>query len=145
MAKTIIPFAETNSKIPLVEFKLDGIWRIALLDTGSESTLFDYNIPESEYFEKNETDFEMSLVGLSGETKKNRIINATAWLDMTDIYGNTSTMSINGILSDLTNISNGINERFGKHLNVSAVFGSDTLKKYGAKIDYRRQQLTIKK
>ena len=58
MAKVIIPFADTNSKIPLIEFKIDDKWYVGLLDTGSESTLFDYNIPESEYFEKNETAYE---------------------------------------------------------------------------------------
>ena len=144
MAKVIIPFADTNSKIPLIEFKIDDKWYVGLLDTGSESTLFDYNIPESEYFEKNETDYEMSLVGLSGETEKGRITEALVTFEIADIDDNISHITITGILSDLSTVSNGINERYGKHLNVAAVFGSDMLKRLKAKIDYRKQQLTIK-
>ena len=95
MNKVIIPFADTSCKIPLMEFTLSGKNYVALLDTGSESTLFDKNINESEDFKKSDTEYQMSLIG--------------------------------------------------KHLDVSAVLGSDMLKKLGAKIDYRRQQLTIKR
>lgn len=145
MTNIIIPFAETGSKIPLIEFEIDEKWYMGLLDTGSESTLFDLNIPKSEYFEKKETDYEMSLVGLSGETSRSKIIEVTALIDVNDIYENVWTVPVNGILSDLSNVSQGINERYGQHLNVAAVFGSDMLKSVGAKIDYRRQQLTIRR
>ena len=141
----IIPFADTSSKIPLVEFKIDDKWYVALLDTGSESTLFDYRIPESEDFEKKETDYTMSLVGLSGETDRGRITEVRTTFEINDVDDNVSYVTITGILSDLSNVSQGINERYGKHLNVAAVFGSDMLKGLGAKIDYRKQQLTIKR
>ena len=145
MNKIIIPFSDSGCRIPLITLSIDGVEYTALLDTGSESTLFDYRISESNNYKKNETDYKMSLVGLSGETEKGRIVEVSTNVSVNDIFNNQYVISINGITSDLTNVTECINERYGKHMKVFAVIGSDTLKMYGAKIDYRRQQLTIKR
>ena len=145
MNKIIIPFADSSCRIPLVKFSIDNVEYTALLDTGSESTLFDYHINESDNYKKNETDYKMSLVGLSGETEKGRIVEVSTNVCIHDIFDNQYVISVKGITSDLTNVTECINERYGKHMKVFAVIGSDTLKMYGAKIDYRRQQLTIKR
>lgn len=152
MSKIYIPFMESGSKIPLIEFDIDDNQYVALVDTGSESTLFDKSIPESENYKISETDYEMSLVGLSGETGSNRVTVANAIINIKDHYikGNNEytqivTMPVEAMITDLSYVSNGINERYGKHLVVKAILGSDFLKKYGAKIDYRRKQLSIRK
>lgn len=152
MNKIIIQFSDVNSKLPLIDFDINGESYVALLDTGSESTLFDEKIVESDDYKIEPTDYVMSLIGLSGETGKKRIYSVRASINIKDNYssGNNEysqivTLPIDGIVSDLSQVSDNINERYGKKLNVSLIIGSDTLNKYGAKIDYRRKQLTIKR
>lgn len=136
---------EEGSRIPLVRFGLggdDGF--VALLDTGSESTLFDQNLGENENLTVTPTDYKMSLIGLSGETEERRVMDVDADMVFTDTFGCGHTVNANGIISDLSGVSENIRERYGKHLSVSVVLGSDFLKANGAKIDYRKRRLILR-
>ena len=141
--KIIIPFMELSCKLPLIEFELGGEKQAALVDTGSESTLFAHDIPANEDFMLEGTNYVMSLVGLSGETSKKRIIGATAKLLFCDNHGKEQMVTIEGMLSDLSIISEGICERCGKDIKITAIIGSDFLKGKRAKIDYGNNQLSI--
>lgn len=146
MRKIHIPFAEESSRIPLISFRIDSNHMYyALVDTGSESTLFDQNLKSDGNLTITPTDYKMSLIGLSGETCERRVMTADAILTIRDNMDTDNEVEVEGILSDLSVVSESIMERYGKHINVSVVIGSDFLKANGAKIDYRKKMLTLKR
>lgn len=141
--KVIIPLVESSCLLPIVEFELGGEKQAALVDTGSESTLFAQEIPANEDFVLKGTNYVMSLVGLSGETSKKRIIGATAKLIVCDTFGNKQMITIEGMLTSLSTISEGIRERCGRDIKITAIIGSDFLKENDAIIDYGNNQLSV--
>ena len=113
--------------------------------TGSESTLFDQGLKADESFMVTPTDYKMSLIGLSGETEERMVMSAKAYMTINDMCGLDNIIEAEGILADLSSVTESIMERYGKHLNVTAVLGSDFLKEHGAKIDYRKRTLTLRR
>lgn len=143
MAKLIIPFINRDFRIPLITFCLGGKTLVAMVDTGSESTLFNQCISENEDFVTTGTNYVMSLVGLSGATAQNRIFIAKATLEVYNQQGKSFTVPVEGMLSDLSGVSKCIGERIGKDITVSAIIGSDYLARYMTEIDYKRKRLSI--
>lgn len=141
--RIIIPLVESGCKLPMIIFELGGEKQIALVDTGSESTLFAQGIPANEDFVLEGTNYVMSLVGLSGETSQKRIIGATAKLYVCDDSYNIQKVTVEGIVTDLSCVAEGISSRVGNHLKVAAVIGSDFLTEHSAVIDYKMKKLHL--
>lgn len=144
--KLNIPFVVDGSKIPLVEFTFDGKEKhMALVDTGSESTLFSDKLDGDVNVSVTPTGYKMSLIGLSGETVEKPIMAAESSLFMLAEDGDYHSVNIEGIMSDLSSVSDNLNDRYGQHINVTLLIGSDFLKANGAKIDYRKRRLIIRR
>ena len=141
--RIIIPLVNSSCKLPMIIFELGGEKKLALIDTGSESTLLDQHTSTNESFVLEETNYVMSLVGLSGETSKKRIVGARARLSICDDSNNYREVSVEGMLTDLSHVSEGIGARFGNELKVAAIIGSDFLKENDGIIDYGSNQLSI--
>lgn len=141
--RILIPLVESGCKLPMIIFELDGEKMLALIDSGSESTLFDQYTSANESFVLEETNYVMSLVGLSGETSKKRIIGARARLSICDDSNNYRYVAVEGMLTDLSHVSEGISSRVGNQLKVSAIIGSDFLTEHSAVIDYKRKELNL--
>lgn len=143
MSRIYIPFIKSDFRIPLIYFTLGGKDMVAMVDTGSESTLFNQDIPASENFVTEGTGYVMNLIGLSGETAKQRIFGATATIEVQDEKGETQSLSVEGILTDLSYVSKSIGERSGNNIDVNVIIGSDYMSENKATIDYKRRRLSI--
>ena len=142
--KIKIPFMDSESRIPFVEFFVNGIGYIGLLDTGSESTLFDKSLKGRDGMSCDGTDYNMSLVGLGGETENRRVYNMDTNVSVIDTGKSVHNgIHVTGIVSDLSILSSTLKERYGKDFPVSVVFGGDFLKAYHARIDYRKKILRL--
>ena len=141
--RIIIPLVESSCKLPMIRFDIGGEIHLALIDTGSESTLFDRHTSTNENFVLEETNYVMSLVGLGGETSKKRIISVKARLTICDDSNDYREVEVEGMLTDLTYVSEGIGARFGNELKVAAIIGSDFLTEHCAVIDYKRKELSF--
>ena len=143
--KIRIPFLETGSRIPFIRLYLnDGSNIDALVDTGSESTLFDMGFAVAN-FHNVKTGNEMSLIGLSGETEKCVVREVKADMIVIDDCGVSRTITIDGMTADLTQVTHNVNERYDVKLDVRLLIGGDFLKRHGARIDYRNKMLTLRR
>lgn len=134
--KIVIPFEPFNTDIPIIKFFIDDCPRYAVLDTGAESTVFDVSIRDAVKIVNSE---EISIVGISTETKVNKIEIAQAkiWMHNNKDIG---AINIQGYISDISHLSSHfLGEGNGKVL--SAIIGSDVLNKFHSKIDFVKQEI----
>lgn len=137
MFKNKVSFQKFQSDVPIIKFSLpSGVEFNALIDTGSESTVFD-----ADFVSKNSNQFSsdaehaMSLVGLGGD-----IVHTVKNVSTTLIL-NHKKFLISGITTDLSNVNNHIHMIYD--VNVSLILGCDILKQFGAILDFREQSASF--
>ena len=136
--KINIPLIEFESKVPVVKLKLDDRELFALVDTGSESTLFDESLREIEGIKVKELNSDMSFVGLQGKTDDRRITILSA-----DFKLNEDTVRIGGISADLSSISDHFKRSYNSDIRISVLLGCDFLEAYDAVIDFEEHMLFL--
>ena len=128
-----IVFAECNTKVPVVEIEIDNDKCYAILDTGSESSVFD-----KEYVKNHKKSFKIELtqkmITLVG-VKESDFIPVIKASSVAIICG--KSCEITGMLVDIAHLS--------KNLSVKpmAILGCDVLTQVGAVLDYKQRKLII--
>lgn len=135
-------FESLESPIPLIKCRTAaGTQFFAMVDTGSEITIIDKSL-EQEADALNEDISDITLCSLSGEQSANpsayRLQSFVS--DTEDIE---RSFNIKGILSNLSSISEFMQNSYGWADKILVVIGSDTLTSRNALIDCEKEQLTI--
>lgn len=140
MKRIKIPFAKTECVIPMVSITLaNGITTLAVIDSGSESTLIDKG-----FILRNKKEFTVKasqaaqFVGLT-EVTNGVSVKANTEISFTDITG--TRMNIQGDVFDLSKAMKGLEAEF--HIYPNILLGSDFLQSINAKIDYEKNELVI--
>ena len=133
-----IPFVEFESKVPLVEFRVGEHGFVALVDTGSESTLFDPEILTKGGIEPIHTGKAMDFVGFNGKTERAEILAVHD-----DFILDGQKVNIFGLVQDLSSIRKHLKDQYGKDMQVHAIFGSDFLENYDAILDFEEHVMLL--
>ena len=133
-----IPFTDLGKNIPAVAFTLgeDPTTYYALLDTGTETTLFDWSLRDKEGVDALATESSVNFINVGGESPHQDYVPVS--LD-TRFNSNKDSVSISGILYDLSIISNSFDS-----FNISGLIGSDFFESTDAVINYDEKTLCIK-
>ncbi len=131
-----IPFVDYSSDVPLIKFYLeDGSEGLAIIDTGSELSLFDdkYVMKHRDQFSLEYTDEIITMVGVQSKSET-AATNATASVSM-----NGHVVVITGMAFSMSHIM----ESWQKDKCISALIGSDILSELNAKVDYKNNYLIL--
>ena len=143
MNRKTIPFYFCKAKVPLAIFRLkNGKKYVAVIDTGSEVSMFDPGL-QDEGLNTLDNGDETSFVGVNGESGTVSIVHVSDELDFKTKDGEIISVPITGILYDMTDLTNVFQRKFNKDIVISAIIGSDFLKEYNAKIDFKNKTLTL--
>ena len=143
MSRKTIPFYFCKSRVPLVVFRLrDDKPLVAVVDTGSEVTMFDTSMEDCG-LSVSDTEDETSFVGVNGESDVKSLRKVNGLLSFKTKDGDRCHATVEGILYDMTGITQVFRRRINKDIRISAILGSDFLKKNSANIDYRDRTLAI--
>lgn len=136
--KISVKFVTFESKVPIVEVRSGKFTFHALVDTGSESTLFDYAVVDKGGAISIDTGKAMDFVGLNGKTKRQEIkaVHENFILD-------NQQVNIFGLLTDLSTLRNHLKDMYGKEAPVYAILGSDFLNHYDAILDFEEQTMNL--
>jgi predicted aspartyl protease len=138
MERVTIPLRFRKSRIPLVNFRLAGDETYyALIDTGSETTLLDVALKDK--VEVKSIEDEGNFVGIGGSTDYKTI----EFADTSFILPGDIELPFIGLMHDMTALSKHFMDKNKEYIRISAIIGSDLLKKHDAKIDYKNRTLTI--
>ena len=135
-----IPFHNSKTEVPIVKFYLDnGYEGFAVIDSGSESTVFDKDIikQNKKSFTLDVTQDKMNLVGVANDQSAVPVVYAKA-----NISFGAVSIEVNGMVVPLTHITQHCKE-LGEDIVISAIIGSDTLTKYGVKLNYNKKEMVI--
>lgn len=135
----IIPFRNVKTNIPVIEFTLYEERHWALIDTGSELTLFDSCFEE---IGNGVVLYDIDLTGAGGIDKaKASKVNVSMFVK--DINGKEKSFEVHGLYVEAGNIFKDTNSVYGEKFKIDAIIGSDTLKSLNAKIDYENGCIVI--
>jgi len=143
-----IKFEECKSEVPIVKFMLNnGASAYAVIDTGSEATLFDFRLikDNKNEFPLNKTKSKINFVGLQ-DSSETALINTSPTLQFSNKEDSSEFIHIkveNGIVLDLSNINEHLKKQDNTSISISSVLGSDLLTSLNAKIDYKNKEMTI--
>lgn len=135
-----IPLIEFESKVPVVKLKLGERELFALVDTGSESSLFDESLREIEGIKVKELNSDMSFVGLQGKTEDRKIVILSS-----EFKSRRNKIRIAGIGADLSSISHHFKKSYNSDIVISILLGCDFLDTYEAVIDFDNHTMTLGK
>lgn len=142
MSRITIPLYYCKSRVPLVMFKLQGDAKyIGIIDTGSEISMFDPTLTDDGLSVVSNS--ETSFVGVNGESGTSNVIQVKGDIYFKTKDKDTCSVGISGVEYDFGGLTRVFQERFNKQISISAIFGSDFLKGYNAKIDFKNKTLTI--
>ena len=142
MEENKIYFIDYSMDIPVVHlFLSDGSDLFAIIDSGSEVTLFDKKYAEEHLacLKPYSMNDKINMAGLSGNVDVNIMYLDTAVFPTYD-YETAEKGEIpvkKAFIHDLTQLKNAI-----KDIDVSMVIGSDILSKLKAKLNYKERMMT---
>ncbi len=139
MKNNKIQFASTHTTVPIALFRtVTGSTGYAIIDTGSESTLFDVEFMKNnrKAFTVRKTKSKINFIGVNDKSE-HPILNVSG----TVMFADDTPFKIKGMVADLTSIRNHIKQKLS--LDVAAVFGSDFLKTAGAEIKFNDQTIYL--
>ncbi len=138
MEKVSIPFYKDDSSIPLIRFLLpNGEEAVALLDSGADSTVFSKKLFEKypDCFCKEGEYNSINFVDFTGGNKS--MVVHERYLPIS-FSKDSGQFRVKGLVYDLSHIS----DHF-KDVEISALFGTDTLDKIGAVVDFRNKTVKV--
>lgn len=142
MKKDKIPFVCYDSKVPVVKFYLaDGTEGYALVDTGSESTVFDKTwIKDNKKAVQIEiTENKLNTISFAGD-KDIPIIRVKSSVIFEPKDTSVFILDLSGMVMDLSGINKHLEQR---GITISAIIGADALSYYGAKLDFNKRQMIL--
>ena len=143
MGRIIIPLYYCKSKVPLVLFRsVLGEKRIGFIDTGSEVSMFDPSLMV-EGFKSVKSSGETNFVGVNGEGESTKVELIKGDVVFWAKDGERHAVETVGVTYDFSALTDAFRRKTGKDISISAIFGSDFLKHYRAKIDFKDNTLSI--
>ncbi len=145
--KAEIAFINTcESDIPLVSFSLEegGERYLAIIDTGSELTLFDYSFVKKnqDYFVDVQNDGEYNVVGVS-DNKSIHVSEKSTNFIFKDVNDEDKEIPLLGLSTDLSDLSNRFMNTYGDEFNIVALIGSNEMRKLGCVIDFVKENISL--
>lgn len=139
---TKIKFTDNPTKIPFIKCDV-GMPDLSyiLVDTGSESTLFDKSLLDNGCVSVTSENGNTNLVGFNGESDKTSTVIGSVTMTIAD--KKPGTVTVNGLVSDLSFLSDYIKYTFSVDMPVSMILGSDSLNKTKAKINYKKGEVSL--
>lgn len=145
--KREIKFVKVTNGIPVIRFFTENSSKeqYAILDTGSEISMFDSNFVKSAKKEFNikVTEHKINMIGVGADSNV-PIVNCAGKVKLKCEGDNIYFLEFdNAMVFALDKLSNHITNEKGKQITVSAIFGNDLLNTIKAKIDYENRMLVI--
>lgn len=136
-----ISFVECSSGVPIIKFVLsDGTEGYALVDTGSDPTMFDKN-----FILQHKKSFRLvdgagiTMIGLYAEDK-----NLDKHITTTITVGDIKIDIPDGMIVDLSIVHDAIKTADDNPVRIAAIIGCDTLLQYGVSVDFDKKVIKIK-
>ena len=143
MKRITLPLLKGKSLIPVVKMnscKGDAVYM--LIDTGSESTILNRTATSFECFEiRTKVSGIQSFVGFTGEAEQ-EATEAEISIKIEE-GGVMGVLEYDGIINDISYISEKIAERFDYSLSLAMLVGIDFLTKHDARIDLRNRSISL--
>lgn len=139
-----ICFVDTGLDVPVIEIQCNGVTSYAILDTGSECTLFDAAFIKSI---KNKggvriyTDTEDKEIIMYAMKQSVQPVMADASIILGDGKSSGRPIKCSGLIFNLSGINKHVEKTTGKKIGV--IIGSDTLNKYNMKIDFKEKIVSL--
>lgn len=147
--RKIIKFVDCKSEVPIVEFILgNGEPAYAVVDSGSEITLFDYSLVLGEHkseFPIKKTRNKMTFVGIQKDTET-PVVKTTPTLRFLDSDDESKYLYVkvdDGMFISLKNLTEHLKDQYGTDMTVSAIIGSDVLNRLNAEVNYKNKEMII--
>lgn len=141
MKQLTIPFKRKKVKVPIIECCCEGFYIQAIIDTGSESNVFDESFLKDNNL-VGEDGCEMDLVSLGSSNNKHIVYTIESALSF-DADNRTQSYQITGISADLSVVNEHLKVKYKENKPVSLIIGNDFLKQYNAKINYKTKDITL--
>lgn len=141
--KKRIQFKKLKVNAPIVKIKIDdGIEGYAVIDTGSEFTVFDKRFVKRnrKVFEVAKNNSEFRTISLDGQSEPITFASASSKITFDN---STKTCLVNGIISDLSAIIDHVHEQCGKEYNIIMLIGYDILSEIRAVIDLDKNTMEV--
>ena len=143
MGRITIPLYYCKSKVPLVLFRAGGDEkRIGFIDTGSEVSMFDFSLVD-DGFRAGEISGETNFVGVNGEGESTKVELVKGDITFKEKNNACHVIEMTGVTYDFSALTDAFRKKTEKDITISAIFGSDFLKEYNAKIDFMDNTLSI--
>ena len=137
-----IKFGEYPTPIPVFKCRtLDGKELLAMVDTGSEVTIFDPQLSDNLIAEE-EDGTGITLHSIHGEDESNSSMYRLPLSVKTEM-SDDSSLHLRGIKSDLSSVSQFLKASYGWDEELYVVIGSDTLKAMEWIIDFDNNQIVL--
>ena len=129
-------FINGLSQVPVIKFTLaDGSEGTALLDTGSELTVFN-----KDFVKKHRSEFDVKttkeMVEFVGLSAKSSIPAIHAGADLLFVGRNKKAIRIEGLIMQLDNIVQNLG------YSPSAIIGCDNFVKYGVELNFKEKEMS---
>lgn len=145
MKKYSFPFFESKSLVPFIKFTTEeGKDIFALVDSGSESTLFDRSLMEEcpEVIKSTVALGTISMVGINGK-RETTVDGARLSLPATTVDGREGRIGLKAVSDDLSTLSEHVKKVYGSPEKMSLLIGGGALRALHAKIDYAKKVITF--
>lgn len=146
MQKLTLTFQNTNGPIPVVCFPLtSGKSIYAIIDTGSDSTLYDATAKEQypEMILKSKTMGTCNVIGVNSESEVEVIMSGLKLDIQREAEENLAVKLVAFEHKDFCEKMKPLVEREGIKENVPLLIGSDTLTRFNAKIDMKKKVICL--
>lgn len=141
MRKYVLKF-ENGTDIPIISMKLSNGKKIhALLDTGSEQTVFDTSVVDNnkDCFTEHTVQHSLNVTGISSTKSFQTVIVATEL----ETEEGTKKLLFDGIKMPLGHVTSHF-KAIINDCNIAVLIGSNIMSIYNVKIDYTSKTVTFK-
>lgn len=128
-----IEFVHLDRK-PIVAARVNGIETYLMVDTGSDISVLNQNVSDEFGFVpsvNNEVSYHIE--GLNGEKK------SISWAKKVKVSLGSSEIRARFYSMDLSNLVNSVKKK--THITIQGIIGSDIMKKYDFRVDYRNKKI----
>ncbi len=147
--RKIIKFVNCKSDVPIVKFILgNGDTAYAIVDTGSETTLFDFDLLLGEHksdFPLKKTRKKINFVGIQNDTET-PLIKTYPTIRFLDTENDKKYLYVkieDAVFISMRNLTQHLKDQYDTNITISAILGSDLLTKLNAEINYNTKEITI--
>lgn len=143
MGKCRIKFIDLGTDIPVVRFFFDdGTESYAIVDSGSEQTLF--NIEDVKQHSDSFKIDKVFDVRIAGMQAMSNMVTEAACTAMTFSVSDEESVCLEtfGICVDISHINEFLKSRSVDIPDISVLFGADFLSKYGFKLNFKTREMT---